>query len=195
MGPGVSREDTGAEPDPTNATPGASVSPSEPETTGGQQTNATSGHYTADVMGIFGDPSQPENDLYVFVPENATALIAELHWTGDQSDFDIQVQTPTYCSDTGTPFVDDAECEVRYLTQQEGQGVIIVSRPDGTLGPGELRAEFGPGDLERERCVGSDQCAWRIMAVPDLAVDSDFDLRVTIFMEIPAPDGFTAFTD
>lgn len=153
------------------------------------------GHFTASVL-YLGGVQTPNSSLYFDVPTNASALVIELRWTGDTSDFALGVFTPRVCKPgpTDVALANSVACQANWMAALESDGMVIRDRALGSYGPGALRIDFDEAAIQAEPC-GQDACQWRAIARDYVAVDSNFDLRVSVFLDREVPDGYTAFVD
>ena len=127
------------------------------------------------------------------LPEAAVALVAELRWTGDASDFELVLTTPRWCPG-GLPVLGlvDAQREACWLTQSftsEGPGVIHEERAPGTLGAATLRIQLDEDTFEAEG-FGD----WLAYAKNNVAVQSATEVHVSVFLDDPPAD-FSAFEE
>ncbi|HEX9817196.1 MAG TPA: hypothetical protein VGB18_09470 [Candidatus Thermoplasmatota archaeon] len=144
-----------------------------------------SGHVTAHAIHVGTmsplDSGPPRIDFNV--NDTVSAIIAEVRWTGDHSNFDLRVTTPKWCPDASII----GPCYSDYWRTGEGPGTIRVARNNGELGPWALRLEVDRAMIESE---GNGE--WTALAWSNVAVQADLQLFVTLFSGGAPPPDFTA---
>lgn len=120
---------------------------------------------------------------------NVTGIVAELRWTGERNHFDLYMTSPRWCPG---PFPGDFVCYIQWSATGSSAGSHkSAGQPAGPSG-GSLRLQVSAETIQKEPC-SEKECTWIGLADPRVAVNSDYDLRVTVFTNAPPPEGFTAF--
>lgn len=160
-----------------------------PSTEPWNHTVVVRGRITVDAVNI--GLTGPDRSAQVMVWANVTGIVAELRWTGERNHFDLYVTSPRWCPDSGLS-PQSVVCYLQWWATGSSAGSHkSAGQPAGPSG-GSLRLEVSAETIQKESC-DEKECSWFGVANPRFAVNSDYDLRVTIFTNAPPPEGFTAF--
>lgn len=189
------QEDEGIDPQgeaPDESTDGAGTDEEQPPEPA-PETYRLEDHYTAEALNLGADAA--ERSLDVPVPAEASELVLELRWTGDNV-FELYGLPPGFCHD----FVPGADlghaegtaCRVAFYLGYDERAYEASGNdelPEDTY----LRLSIEEGTLAEE-CDDRDDCTWYAFANPKLAVDAEITMVASVFTEA-APDGYSAFDD
>lgn len=138
--------------------------------------------------------SDAERSLDAEVPSDAAGIVAELRWTGT-ADLDLYLASPQLCSEpTLDPPVGEVACFGVHVLTGEGEGVHRAGRASVDVQERSHRIEVDASTVEAQSC-DEETCTWSARIDPTVAVDTDAQLRVSVFHASPPASGYTAFED
>lgn len=137
------------------------------------------------------------------VPEDATGLVAEMTWSGEDADLDLHVLAPRFPCERDTlvaaasnALFEPPACWMLFHTTGDSFGGSFAGHypaEDGS-GASSMRVVLGADVLDQEcteEHVDEGACPWEGFARIHRAADASFTLAVAVFEQAPPPDGYS----
>ncbi len=127
------------------------------------------------------------------VSTDATAIVAELRWEGT-ADLDLHLLGPSFCPDGRGPtgLAEGFACVIACFATGEAGGAYGPNRASPSVQDPYLRVEVDQATISSEMC-GAEACDWAGFVNPNVAVDTRFEMAVTVFDGVRPPEGYSAF--
>lgn len=133
-----------------------------------------------------------ERSLEAEVPSDAQAIVAELRWEGT-ADLDLALWSPQFCQDTAVaePFGESA-CRIQFYLTGDDEHAFSTDRASPAIRQAQLAITVDAAAIAEEACE-EDECSWTAHVNPNAAVETRFELRVSVFPHAAPADGYSAF--
>lgn len=184
---GPTADDTDAGEDRTDEA--ASASAGEPS---GPIVHELDETFTAEAANLGADFA--DRSIEATVPADAEAIVAEVRWEGT-ADLDLSLWSPRFCEEgpEPDPFTGFA-CTSTFYATGEADHAYGTDRASPAIQDGRLEVRVDSSTIQQEGCQRP-PCPWKAHVNPNAAVDTDFQLRLSVFPDQAPEDGYSAFDD
>lgn len=135
-----------------------------------------------------------ERSIEVPVPADAEAVVAELRWEGT-ADLDLALWSPQFCEEPPAPDPPGGlVCLGRFYLTGENDHAYGTDRASPAVQDSELAVRVDAPTIRQEACE-MPPCDWVAHVNPNAAVETAFQLRVSVFPDQTPEDGYSAFDE
>lgn len=147
------------------------------------------GTFTAEAANL--GASEADRSLEVDVASDAQAIVAELRWEGT-ADLDLALLAPGFCEDPATPVpFADLVCVGSFFLTGDKEHAYGTDRTSPAVQEAQQAVRVDASTIAEESCE-DDACEWTAHVNPNAAVDTAFQLRVSVFPDEAPAEGYSA---
>jgi hypothetical protein len=181
------QESGGSSPsDDANATSASSEAGPSPER------HYVNDSFTAEAANSGAD--ETDRSLDFSAPGDAKAIVAEVRWDGT-ADMDLALWSPQFCSETTAPEpAGEPACTIGYFATGDETHAYGTDRASPAVQERRAEVRVDATTIAEEACE-TPPCEWRAHVNPNVAVDSAFKLRVSVFPHHSPPEDYSAFDE